>query len=322
MLTWNDVTGKTNDHIVPILTDNVFKNSPVLTRLKNKRRFGFPGGLTIRHNIMYAPLKGGFFQRGQAFDTSAVQTDTALQFNLKYSYVNVTIYGVDQVLNRGTDAAMSFVGSKMINASGTMAQILATSIYGDGQGVKNSTLELDGFNAAINIPANYAQYGGITRTDIATTSNTGINAYWAAPAAFSLGAVQTAFGSAWFGQEKPDMLPTTQPVWDAFWNKLQPQQRFNDETSDVHVGFRSFFWNGAQVVVDQHLSILGGNFTMFGLNTNYIYLYLSDVPKYQFGFTGWKEAQNTDDVAGQYLFGGNMVIAAPRLMFQLPFIQV
>lgn len=322
MLTWNDVTGKTNDHIVPILTDNVFKNSPVLTRLKNKRRFGFPGGLTIRHNIMYAPLKGGFFQRGQAFDTSAVQTDTALQFNLKYSYVNVTIYGVDQVLNRGTDAAMSFVGSKMINASGTMAQILATSIYGDGQGVKNSTLELDGFNAAINIPANYAQYGGITRTDIATTSNTGINAYWAAPAAFSLGAVQTAFGSAWFGQEKPDMLPTTQPVWDAFWNKLQPQQRFNDETSDVHVGFRSFFWNGAQVVVDQHLSILGGNFTMFGLNTNYIYLYLSDVPKYQFGFTGWKEAQNTDDVAGQYLFGGNMVIAAPRLMFHLPFIQV
>ena len=58
MLTWNDVTGKTNDHIVPYLTDNVFKNSPVLTRLKNKRRFEFEGGLTIRHNIMYAPLKG------------------------------------------------------------------------------------------------------------------------------------------------------------------------------------------------------------------------------------------------------------------------
>ena len=144
MLTWNDVTGKTNDHIVPYLTDNVFKNSPVFTRLKSKRRFDFPGGLTIRHNIMYAPLKGGFFQRGQAFDTSAVQTDTALQFNLKYAYVNVTIYGIDQVLNRGTEAAMSFVGSKMINASGTMAQILATSLYGDGQGTLNSTLELDG----------------------------------------------------------------------------------------------------------------------------------------------------------------------------------
>ena len=319
MLTWNDVTGKTNDKIVPYLTDNVFKNSPVLTRLKSKRKFDFEGGLTIRHNIMYAPLKGGFYQRGQAFDTSAVQTDTALQFNLKYAYVNVTIYGIDQVLNRGTEAAMSFVGSKMINASGTMAQILATSLYGDGQGVLNSTQELDGFNAAINIPTNYAAYGGITRTDIASTANTGINAYYAAPTAFSLGAVQTAFGASWFGQEKPDMLCTTQPVWDAFWNKLQPQQRFNDETSDVHVGFRSFFWNGAQVVVDQYLSTLGGQYTIFGLNTSYIYLYLSTVAKYQFGFSGWKEAQNTDDVAGQYQFGGNLVVAAPRLMFNLAF---
>ena len=319
MLTWNDVTGKTNDKIVPYLTDNVFKNSPVLTRLKSKRKFDFEGGLTIRHNIMYAPLKGGFYQRGQAFDTSAVQTDTALQFNLKYAYVNVTIYGIDQVLNRGTEAAMSFVGSKMINASGTMAQILATSLYGDGQGVLNSTQELDGFNAAINVPTNYAAYGGITRTDIASTANTGINAYYAAPTAFSLGAVQTAFGASWFGQEKPDMLCTTQPVWDAFWNKLQPQQRFNDETSDVHVGFRSFFWNGAQVVVDQYLSTLGGQYTIFGLNTSYIYLYLSTVAKYQFGFSGWKEAQNTDDVAGQYQFGGNLVVAAPRLMFNLAF---
>lgn len=323
MLTWNDVTGKTNDHITPYLTDNVFKNSPVFTRLKNKRRFEFPGGLTIRHNIMYAPLKGSAFQRGQAFDTSAVQTDTALQFNLKYYYVNVTIYGIDQVLNRGSEAAMSFVGSKMINASGTMAQLIATNLYGDGGAnggsSLNSTIDLDGAAVAVNVPANYSTYGGITRTDIGTAANTGINAYYAAPPVFSLGAVQTAFGAAWFGQEKPDMLVTTQPVWDAFWNKLQPQQRFNDETSDVHVGFRSFFWNGAQVVVDQYLSVLGGAYQMYQFNTNYIYLYVSTVPKYQFGFTGWKEAQNTDDVAGQYLMGGNLVFAAPRLMANLAF---
>jgi hypothetical protein len=83
ILTYNDLTSKTVDKIVPRIVDSVFKNSPVLTRLKNKRRFQFEGGLTIRHNIMYAPLKGGSYQRGQAFDTSAVQTDTALYFNVK-----------------------------------------------------------------------------------------------------------------------------------------------------------------------------------------------------------------------------------------------
>jgi hypothetical protein len=28
-LNWNDLTGKTNDMIVPYLTDSVYKNSPV-----------------------------------------------------------------------------------------------------------------------------------------------------------------------------------------------------------------------------------------------------------------------------------------------------
>ena len=326
MLTWNDVTGKTNDMIVPYLTDNVYKNSPVLTRLKTKRRFEFTGGRTIMHNIMYAELKGGAYQRGQAFDTSAVETDTALQFKVKSYYVNISIYGQDQILNRGSASAMSFVASKMINASGKMAKLLGTNLYGDGGATPsagsayNSTIDLDGFTAAIDDGTNYAAYGGITRTDIATGANNGINAYYAAPTAFSLGAVQTAFGSAWFGQEKPDMLVTIQSVWDAFWNKLQPQQRFNDETSDVHVGFRSFFWNGAQVVVDQYIpTLITTGYPIYGLNTSYIYLYVSDIPKYQFGFSGWKEAQNTDDVAGQYFFAGNLVISAPRLMFRIVF---
>lgn len=239
--------------------------------------------------------------------------------------MNVTIYGIDQVLNRGNAAAMSFVGSKMINASGTMAQLLGTNLYGDGglppsAGTSlNAVTDLDGFAAAINVPSIYPTYGMVNRTDLSSTANAGINAYQASPSAFALSTVQTAFGSAWFGQEKPDMLVTTQPVWDAFWNKLQPQQRFNDETSDVHVGFKSFYWNGAQVVVDQYLPVLGTPYQMYGLNTNYIYLYVTTVPKYQWGFTGWKEAQNTDDVCGQYLFGGNMVLAAPRLMFNLGF---
>ena len=73
------------------------------------------------------------------------------------------------------------------------------------------------------------------------------------------------------------------------------------------------------MVVDQYLPVLAGNNTIYGLNTSYIYLYVSDIPKYQFGFSGWKEAQNTDDVAGQYFFAGNVIISASRLMFRLVF---
>jgi hypothetical protein len=130
----------------------------------------------------------------------------------------------------------------------------------------------------------------------------------------TLGAVQTAYGSAWFGREHVDLIIATQPIWDIFWNKIQPQQRFREESSDVaKIGFQSMRYNGASVTVDQ----LCPTGFMFGLNTKFIQFWITTMPKYQFGFTGWKEAQNTDDVAGQYLFGGNLLNVGPRFMFKL-----
>src|SRR5258707_10333034 len=59
-----------------------------------------------------------------------------------------TLFPYTTLFRSGSEAAMSFVGSKMINASGTMAQLLATNLYGDGgaNGASSlsSTLDLDG----------------------------------------------------------------------------------------------------------------------------------------------------------------------------------
>lgn len=313
-LTWDDVSGKTNAHIVPILTDNVFKASPLFTRLRTRNAARFPGGTTIKHNIMYAKLKGGPFTRGSAFDVSYVQTDTALEFNIKAYYVNVTIFGLDNILNRGPEAVMSHVESKLVNAAGTMAENLAIDTFLDGQGTNSSSIALDGLQAAVDDGTNFASYGGITRTDIATGANQGINGYFATVATLSLAAVQTAYGATWFGNERADLLVTTQAVWDIFWNKLQPQQRFQEESSDVaKIGFQSLRFNGASLTVDQYAP----TGKLWLLNTKYIYFYISDDQKFQFGFTGWKEAQQTIDVAGQYLYAGNIVLAAPRLNGQI-----
>jgi len=52
--------------------DNVYKSSPLLTRLRTNNMERFEGGVTIRHPIMYAELKGGAFTRGGTFDISYV----------------------------------------------------------------------------------------------------------------------------------------------------------------------------------------------------------------------------------------------------------
>lgn len=110
------------------------------------------------------------------------------------------------------------------------------------------------------------------------TDNTGINSYLATVATLALSNVQTAFGACWFGNEHVDLMPTTQTVWDILWNKIQPQQRFMDESSDVaKIGFQALRYNGASLVVDQYAPT---GYLWF-LNTKYIQFWISTLPKYQ-----------------------------------------
>lgn len=315
-LTWDDITSKTNKFIVPQLADNVYKSSPVFTRLRSRNAERFEGGTSIRQPIMYAKLRGGTFARGSSFDINYVQTDTALEVNVKNYYVSATVYGTDNVLNRGPEAAMSYVESKLVNASGRMAELLATDMFLDGAGTDSPTDALDGFNRIIDNGNNFTTYGGITRSDlIATgTNNQGINGYVAALAPLTLSGLQTAYGSAWFGNEHVDLIATTQTIWDLLWNKIQPQQRFMEESSDIaKIGFMALRWNGAQITVDQYAP----TGAIYLLNTKHIQFWMSTLPKYQFGFTGWKEAQSTDDVAGQYLWAGNLLVPVPRLFARI-----
>jgi len=314
-LTWLDVTSKTNKFIIPRMIDSIYKNSPLFTRLRTKHMEQFTGGTSIRHPIAYARLKGGAFTRGGSFDTSYVQTDTALEVLVKAYYVNITLFGLDAVLNRGPEAVMSTVETKMANAGGRMAELLGTDVFLDGQGTDSSAIQLDGLEASIDDGTNFASYGGITRADIASGANVGINAYLKTMAgSLALADVQTAYGATWFGHEHTDLIILTQAIWDIFWSKLQPQQRFLEAEKDiVEAGFQAIRFNGASLTVDQYAP--AGK--MWFLNTKYIQFWITTLAKYQFGFTGWKEAQMNDDVSGQYLFAGNLLNVAPRLMGQI-----
>lgn len=319
-LTWEDLNGKVNDYIIPAIADVVYKSGPTFIRMRTSNAQRFEGGPKIRHNIGYAELNGAPFQRGGTFNTDYVQTDTALEFTPKFYYVNVTLFGTDDVLARGPEMAVDFVTSKLANASGKMAKMLGTDFFLDGQGTNSSTLSLDGFQAAFDNGSIYAAYGNVTRTDVGVANgvnNQGINGYVASLATgFSLKAVQKAYGGCWFGAEHVDLIVSDQNSWDQFWNKMQPLQRMMEESSDVaKIGFQSFRFNGAQVTVDQYCP----SGEMYGMNTRNenMLFFTSTLKRYQFGFTGFKEAQNTDDRAGQYLYGGNLVVPNPRYNFRL-----
>jgi len=343
-LTYQDINAYTNKYIVPKSTDVIFKNDPLLQRILTKNKVSFPGGLSIQRPLMYAELASGFFNRGDTFDTSYRFTDTALGVNIKFAYTGITLLGTDDVLNRGPEAAFSIVETKMQNAAMTMSKLLAQKMYLDGQGVLSSTSALDGliawiddgntnatYSGATDITRSFASVGGITRADILAGPSTGaetsyaqvngLNAYTNRDlSTFTLNDLNRAYSMAWFGSDSPDLMVVTQGGWNKIWNATTPLQRYENKDNDLaKVGFQNFKFNFADVVISKYMQDAIGttNGMILGLNTEYLEMYISDNKKFQFGFTGFKEAQNTIDVTAQSLFAGNLMAVNPRSSFKV-----
>lgn len=304
-------------YIVPKTTDTIFKNSPVFTRLHTQCAEKFTGGLTVQRPIIIGELNGDAVGRGEAFNVDFVVTDTALVQDMRLYYVNISLYGFDSMKDDGPEAVFSQVEQKFTNASQVMAKMLATNMYLSNQDTGRSK-HIEGFKAWYDDGNSYPAVGGITRSDVNTVGSVGgLNAYTATLTNFTMLQVQQAYGEAWFGADHPDMIPCTQNGWNLFWAAMQPNQRYHDKESDLGVaGFQSFRFNAAEVVVDKYMPT-GTYGVMYGLNSKYIEWYFSQNPKFQWGWTGFKESAKSIDVAGQFLVGNTIVVSNPRSGFKL-----
>ena len=315
-LPYNDISAVTVARIVPELVDNYYKVSPVFVLVfKGETVMPYPGGTQIQQPIQYAPLKAGPVAPGGTFDISYVQTDTAMTFIPKTYYANVTIQAQQLMFNRGEQAVMSFVEEKMVNGSQALAQALASDMYGDGQGTVTPQIALDGFLAAYDDGTNYPSYGGLSRAAIGNGANTGINGYYKnVGGPITIPTVQTAYGQATFGNKQPNLIATTQSIYNQLYNKMVPAQRVLDTNSELFsIGFQALRFNNQRLVVDQYCP----NGYAFGMNTDFVVCHISEQELFSFGFTGFKELPNSVDAAGQLIFGGDIVVSAPRLGFIL-----
>lgn len=316
-LTLQEIDAYTHKMIVPKTTDIIYKNSPVFARLQTRNMERFTGGLQIQRPLIVGELNGDALGRGESMNIDFVTTDTALVLDMKVYYVNITLYGFDSMKNDGEAAVFSQVETKFQNASMRMAKLLAEAMYNEGSSA-GRLKHLNGFLEWYDDGNEYTSIGGITRSDLLAAGTVGsLNAYNATLTTFTLKQLQTAYGSAWFGADHPDLIVATQNGFDLIWNAIQPNQRYPDTESDIgKIGFQSFRFNAAEVVVDKYMPT-GATGKMYGLNTNYIEWFFSQNPKFQFGFTGFKEANNTIDIAGQFLVGSNLVVPNPRSGFKL-----
>lgn len=333
----------------PKLIDNIFQNDPLLAYAKQNVREDYDGGRLIGENFYYNGLIGGPYLKGKEFDISEPQIEQQLQFNVKFSEVNVTLSKEDiQVINKGPNAAFKLIESRVNNAYMTMGAHLAIGQYLNGINA-NYTANINGLPEALNDGSTnswdgntYATYGTITRGGAVGSALNSVPVDVAGTIEYNT--LEENYGSASYGTIEPNLIVTTVLGYSYIKEKFQTQQRFND-VQEPKIGFNGMKFNNATVLKSRYApgtyisgtndpiavtfmkQMTGGavvayptvtaeSLWMINATKPFFNFYISDDPEYGFGFTGFKPAQGNTKVAGQVLFAGAMTWA-PRYHKQL-----
>ena len=341
----------TRKEIMPSVADNFFKSGPVIRYMRENRMKVFPGGTLIQENFLFRPMKGDFYQKGAQFDVTKRQTKTGMQFTIKKAYVNVTEYLEDvEIELRAEHAVFDQVRVDMANAALTLSAILEIAAMKHGQdlsgsGGANRVAAFNGFEEALNngVAASYtgltfAGYGGQARADVNRALTPPVGAIAAnVGGPVNNHVLEMSYQSCVIGEEHPKLGITTSRCVGYINENYAPLQRLVD-TVDPVIGWPGLKFKQATIVESQYMPGVDGindadigdysspqgtgptGETLLWMNPGgegddaYVRLHIAASEKFQFGFTGFKVGRDDTMVAGQVLFGGNLIIRTPRLM--------
>lgn len=339
-------------NIMPGLADLFFKNGIVLSYIKEKRMKTFEGGIGIQESLLWKPLKPVAYAQGMSFDLTKYPTKAALRFTMKKYAVPVVEYLEEtEIEMRSPHAIIDSVKVDLANAAMSISAMLEIDIMQHGQnlaGGADRSLRLNGFEEALNDGTNaswagntFTAYGQQQRADIAPALNPA-GGTWAGgqapvvPAningAITNRVLEHSYSSCIIGKEHPVAGITTNRGLAYILEKYAPMQRLAD-TVEPTIGWPGVKFKGATIMASQYMPgrdgiddpLLGnyyasGGETFLWLNPGpdgdecYFRLHTAASPKFQFGFTGFKVAQDNTMLAGQILYGGNFAVRVARLM--------
>lgn len=248
------------------LADNVSNHNALLSRLNQNGNISTVTGREIVRELEYASNGTvGFYSGYETLDVSPSDVLTSATFAYKQMAGNVTISGLEQIQNSGTEAIINLLESRIGVLEKTMANTLSTSLYSDGTGSDGK--EVGGLQLLV-ADAGTGTVGGINSTTYTFWKNAQTTA---TSSAFSTTNVQADMNTMYLnlvrGNDSPDLIMADGNAYKAFLGSLQAIQRI---TSDgmAKSGFTSVAYLNSDVVFDDACP----QDKMYMLNTDYLRL--------------------------------------------------
>ena len=248
------------------LSDNVSNHNALLRKLRENGNQTSVTGRDIVRELEYADNGTVQFYSGyETLDVSPSDVLSAAVFDYKQLAGNVTISGLEQVKNSGTEAIINLLEARINVLEKSMMNSLSTSIYSDGTGTSGK--EIGGLQLIV-ADAGTGTVGGINSSTYTFWQNIQTTA---TSSAFSTSNVQADMNNIYLqlvrGADSPDLVMAGTNAYKAFLGSLQAIQRI---TSDdlANSGFTSVQYLNSDVVFDSSCN----TDRMYFLNTDYLRL--------------------------------------------------
>lgn len=278
----------------------IFNRIPTFEYLNSKGKVMLDGGASIVMPLEVARNTTAKFYDGyDLLDVTAQDNHTAAQYKWKQAAAAVSISGREaNIQNRGESALMNLLNMKQKNAERSLRDIINQKLHG----AANTAKEIQSLVTLIDATS--------TIGDINSTANT----YWQSLVA--AGGVFASQGVADWRHEynglknrqgNPDMLITTQTVFEAYEATMAPQIRYTSlEMGDTK--FRDLEFAGAKVRFDDQCA---SGVTYF-LDSDAIQLFVSE--NVNFIYNDFVRPPDQDAKVAQFLVGLELATSNRRLL--------
>jgi hypothetical protein len=248
------------------LSDNMSNHNALLRRLRENGNQTSVTGRDIVRELEYADNGTVQFYSGyETLDVSPSDVLSAAVFDYKQLAGNVTISGLEQVKNSGTEALINLLEARINVLEKSLMNSLSTSLYSDGTGTSGK--EVGGLQLIV-ADAGTGTVGGINSSTFTFWQNAQTTA---TSSAFSVANVQTDMNTIYLslvrGADSPDLVMAGTNAYTAFLGSLQAIQRITSDDM-ARSGFTSLQYLNSDVVFD---SACNTN-RMYFLNTDYLRL--------------------------------------------------
>lgn len=268
--TYNALLTTTLDNYRKQLIDNIFDDYPFLSWLNGKLGKAMRGandnvkrviddGVTIVEHLLFEQNSTVDSYSGyETLDVTPQEGMTIARYNWKQYSGSITISGIEERSNNSEAKMIDLLGAKAKQTEMSLRDRLSRDAFSDGTG--NGGRNLTGVAALVSASATVGGINPSVRDWWKSSVDTSVGSF----AANGVDAMRTQFNNVTFGNDKPDIIFTTQDVHEFYEKTLQPILRISsNKVADA--GFENLLYKNVPVLFDRDCT----SASMYMMNSRY-----------------------------------------------------